>query len=577
MPHEIITDVTRYEKLRGTFSADYLALSYVWAANTSETKKEAGLQLLSHNTDLLSSANALDRYKSDLPKVILDAMDLTSAIGKRYLWVDRLCIVQDSTEKELEFSSMDRVYSGAYMTIIAAAEHGMFLTPFETIYSPPVESSWVFCLMPESESGTCSEKAEAARQSREIRIQCYYKTVSESKWAKRAWTYQEYILSKRVVFFLGTRIFWQCECSVWDLQHLSLEREDKGSYTSLSRLTLMNQLSVPTWPDFSIYSDLVCPYNGRELSYKSDGLSACLGILNYLAPAFPKGFLFGLPTIYLDHALLWQPLKGDYNSTHPHGWHTDGRQEKTCLSTRRPTLPSWAWCGWQCFIDPESFQAVLNLDQNGHHKNGSVTSWKLQKTVAWQYATLPEDPTKRESSLSNHISAQVARALFFPVSTLEICFHPWALQIAGFLHVSANPTLTHKPLSDMPKVVVLRDTAGKFSGLLRITGSSTCTPGEPIELIAISQGSAKGKDLQKSFEEKVLRRSRYGNPEPFHAKYDHAERWVNTGDALSGADTENYRVITAGEYEESLKLREYKDDQDYHFHNVLWVQRGDKG
>ncbi|KAL6790248.1 heterokaryon incompatibility domain-containing protein [Trichoderma sp. SZMC 28013] len=407
-----LIDVTDRCIVRGAASNEYLALSYTWQNKTSQTNKDAELQLLSNNIGLLTTVNALEQCKSNLPKVITDSMELTSAIGKRYLWVDRLCIVQDDPGKASEFSSMDRVYSGAYMTIIAAAEYGMFHTLEATIHSPEVKhtsSSWCF----RSGWRNPTKLAEAARADR---IRSYYETLCTSEWVKRAWTYQEYVLSKRVVFFLSTRIFWQCECAVWDSSQLRPQQNYQPSSGTLSEAAPMRQLSVPTWPDFSIYADLACPYNGRELTYKEDGLSAFLGVLNYLAPAFPGGFLFGLPRLYLDHALLWQPLKGTY------------------------------------------------------------------------------------------------------------------------LHT--------------------------FGGVIRITGDATCGPVEPIELIAISQGSAKGKCLRSCYEEKVLRKSRYADPRPFHAAYDRSGRWVGIGDTMSMLDSHNYQVVATGHYEENLELPEYEDDQE---------------
>ncbi|KAH6964947.1 heterokaryon incompatibility protein-domain-containing protein [Fusarium venenatum] len=341
--------------VRGNASSDYLALSYTWQNKTNQIEKDAELQLCSNNTDIFTTVNALEQYKSKLSKVIQDAIELTSAIGKRYLWVDRLRIVQDNPEKAAEFSSMDRIYSGACMTIVAAAVYGMFSTPNATIHT------------------------KAARADR---IQSYYETLCRSRGAQRAWTYQEHILSKRVVFFLGSQIFWQCECVVWDSSQLRPQQDDKPSSETLSEVAPMRQLSVPTWPDFSIYADLVCPYNGRELSHKEDGLSAFLGVLNYLAPAFPQGFLFGLPRLYVDHALLWQPLKGTYRFA----WSPEsGGHRPSSPSTRRPTLPSWAWCGWLCFIDPESFRSALNIGRDGHDKTSIESSWKLRNVVTWEH------------------------------------------------------------------------------------------------------------------------------------------------------------------------------------------------
>jgi len=48
-------------------------------------------------------------------------MDLVSAIGERYLWVDSLCLIQDDpADMKNGIDHMDLVYEGAIMTIIAA-------------------------------------------------------------------------------------------------------------------------------------------------------------------------------------------------------------------------------------------------------------------------------------------------------------------------------------------------------------------------------------------------------------------------------------------------------------------------
>jgi Heterokaryon incompatibility protein (HET) len=45
-------------------------------------------------------------------------------LGERYLWVDRLCIIQDDERDKLEqMSHMDRVYSLAILTIVNATAY----------------------------------------------------------------------------------------------------------------------------------------------------------------------------------------------------------------------------------------------------------------------------------------------------------------------------------------------------------------------------------------------------------------------------------------------------------------------
>ncbi|RGP79792.1 heterokaryon incompatibility [Fusarium longipes] len=546
----------------GTTSNDYLALSYTWEHETKPSNEESELQLLNANTPMLTKVNGLDQYFSRIPKVIKDAMGLTIALGKQYLWVDRLCIVQDDPGKESEFHSMDRVYSGAYMTIVAAAKYGIFNSPEETIDGMGKHNPWYMCCKWENGPPPRSEKQAAGD------IERHYDSLSNTRWAQRGWTYQEYILSRRVVFFTGWTLFWQCECSIWDLRNLQPTENNEVPYKHPSGLGEIRHLSAPSWPDTSLYTDLVCVYNGRDLTQQSDGLFAFLGILNRLAPAFPQGFLFGLPRYCFDHALLWQPLK-NYRKDR---WVSKREAPpKVTPPVRRPTLPSWAWCGWQCFIDPTSFNTAIGLSNNDRDKENS---WRLRNPVTWQYSN------SVEHLRSQHISAYVSRATFSPAATLAIQeYHaPSRYRFAQNSYASMAPQpyvnliLNQKPLDCLAKVVVLQDAGGSLAGMVRITGDSTCEPEQKMELIAISEGSADGRDLKSCFEDKVLRRSIYADPKPFRPKYDSQQRWHDIEEERSKET--RYQVITEGEFVPRLNLPEYEDDIIYNFYNVLWVERG---
>ncbi|TVY15991.1 hypothetical protein LARI1_G005451, partial [Lachnellula arida] len=101
----------------------YIALSYCWGASKFLTTTTA---------DTVSDWRSL----SDLPKSITDAVVVTKALGVRYLWVDALCIIQDSIEDwVIQSSRMGSVYRNAYVTIAASsalsADVG-FLGPFDS-------------------------------------------------------------------------------------------------------------------------------------------------------------------------------------------------------------------------------------------------------------------------------------------------------------------------------------------------------------------------------------------------------------------------------------------------------------
>lgn len=90
----------------------FVALSYVWGAETKGKSTTA----LRNNIAHLQTPGSLDL----LPATIEDAIQACLQLNERYLWVDRLCIIQDDLEdKRAQISSMGSIYSSASLVIVA--------------------------------------------------------------------------------------------------------------------------------------------------------------------------------------------------------------------------------------------------------------------------------------------------------------------------------------------------------------------------------------------------------------------------------------------------------------------------
>ncbi|KUI56684.1 hypothetical protein VP1G_10834 [Cytospora mali] len=84
--------------------APYVTLSYVWGTDVADVPEKDG------------------RLPEILPKLIEDAINVSSFLGYRYLWIDRYCIPQDDEEiKTCLVHNMDKIYSESDLTIIASA------------------------------------------------------------------------------------------------------------------------------------------------------------------------------------------------------------------------------------------------------------------------------------------------------------------------------------------------------------------------------------------------------------------------------------------------------------------------
>ncbi len=114
----------------------YLALSYVWPE--TRASPHSSVDAVPRSL-LLDNANLTDfqmpgflggkHIARQIPMVIRHAEELCRALGERYLWVDRICIVQNDVGDGgtlSQVAKMDKIYAGAYLTIIAAGTEEMY-------------------------------------------------------------------------------------------------------------------------------------------------------------------------------------------------------------------------------------------------------------------------------------------------------------------------------------------------------------------------------------------------------------------------------------------------------------------
>jgi hypothetical protein len=172
---------------------EYLALSHCWG-------KDMLFKLLCDNLE--SCYNNID-YKN-LSTNLQDAIFVTQSLGYSYIWIDSLCIVQDSTaDWKKEAKRMGSVYSGAVCTISstgsASSMGGCFkkrdilnLKPCKIAVSSPdsVLPAWLY-----------------AQQDDVFDFERY---VDKSPLNTRAWVLQERLLSRRIIHFGSGMIYWEC-------------------------------------------------------------------------------------------------------------------------------------------------------------------------------------------------------------------------------------------------------------------------------------------------------------------------------------------------------------------------------
>ncbi|CZR53557.1 uncharacterized protein PAC_03436 [Phialocephala subalpina] len=285
----------------------YAALTFVWGASQVMTTKS---NLNDH----------LDHIDFDtLSQTVQDAILVTRKLYLKYLWVDNLCIIQDSEEDKLaQTPLLGKIFGNAYVSIFANCAktcNAGFLrevgvrTRFEIPYC--AESGSV---------GTVSLTAVEPRAPGTAGKLQYLQT--------RAWAYQELCLSGRYIAYNKNEVMWTCN----------------NPATSTS--------GVHGWTEH------VHQYSGRDLTDPCDKLPGISSLAEHYSIHMPESkYLAGIFSAETHHQLCWYAMAGR-RLTRPQAWRA----------------PSWSPLAvdgiieqWHCWTDKTKGKPFL-VDNNGEYR-----------------------------------------------------------------------------------------------------------------------------------------------------------------------------------------------------------------
>lgn len=283
--------------------ADYLILSYCWGDGnaTARTTKE--------NVD----KRRLGINVSELPQTILDAIDVTRAMGQRYLWVDAVCIIQhnpgqDSSDWAQEAPLMGQYYQNALCTLAAAAAEdsgdGFLRERLAELYPVTPLSLGTWC-DPDSEDNGPQE------------LFIYPSTPTwpnDVAWAplfSRGWTLQERALSNRILHFGREAVYWECaELRASEFlpgglgDRISLNSSPRSMAETHQQLDSLQKCTKEEALGLE-WIELAAGYSGMSFTYNKDKLLAIYGIISRVQLFFPDRCVAGCFEAQLIPVIAW--------------------------------------------------------------------------------------------------------------------------------------------------------------------------------------------------------------------------------------------------------------------------------
>jgi hypothetical protein len=257
---------------------------------------------------------------SELPQTFRDAVAVSRALGIRYLWIDSLCIIQDSeTDWEEQCAVMARIYSESIITIAAPAAPCSsfgFLHPREMRCQTTIQTS---------DDNFSSEVFISPGCIRTGPFDLI--PGPDSMLAQRGWVLQERLLSARVLYFGCESMYFECSTNVridschYPLEELSMEGIEKSALQKL-------EYGPGSIQDWMLTAKV---YSRTELTRPIDKLPALSGLASYFHRYTKVPYLAGLWHQDLHRQLCW----------HTRVKIEDGIHGKP--SSEVYMAPSWSW------------------------------------------------------------------------------------------------------------------------------------------------------------------------------------------------------------------------------------------
>lgn len=285
-------------------AAEYIALSHCWGgyiATTLTSKTSSQYQ------------NALPQ--AELPANFRDSITIARQLGIRYLWIDSLCILQDSAQDwEKESQMMARVYGDATLTLSAIAASGSSIGLLTNHPIPTLQPSPVTLRIHASDDP--AYHIIAYREDPEE--ESLRSLTNSAPLSLRGWTLQEAVLSPRTLFYGASQIYWSCPETYHAADGLCLHlKAPQSQYPAISQLLHTHTSPTATSPTtndtptlLEEYYALVAEYSNRTLSFPSDKFPALSGLARRLQPALQTEYLAGLWLSDIHRGLLWFPEVG---------------------------------------------------------------------------------------------------------------------------------------------------------------------------------------------------------------------------------------------------------------------------
>ena len=355
-------------KLTKGESGHWVALSHCWGNSTTTVLTTDSLHEMEQAIPMAS-----------LPRNFRDAITIARLLTIDFLWIDSLCIIQDSIADWREQSAkMVDVYKNSTITIAATN----------------AERSTDGFLRDRQLEVRCALKIEEKTVSLILRPRIEWYGIPEivGPLTQRAWVLQERLLPSRVLHFGGQQMMWQCRTKVLAEGYRDTDEvpgdEKPGGIESLIRAQIHYDPSAAQAPnEDSASNKIVAGTENQQFPLQGNVYNQWYRVVEMYAQLRLTNMTDKLPAL----AGVAQQIQSQTHDTYLSGiwesqfvrglqWWYDPPEAMT--RPERPRAPSWSWAA---------------LDRREKSKEDPDHNFNLGATFHSKYV-----PSVNEPSLLNY-------------------------------------------------------------------------------------------------------------------------------------------------------------------------------
>ncbi|KAF4469023.1 heterokaryon incompatibility [Fusarium albosuccineum] len=310
-------------------SEPYVSLSHCWG----------NAQILKLTTGNIASLKG-DIPFARLPQTFQDAIQTVRNLGINYIWIDSLCIIQNSDEDwQKEARTMLQVYKHALFNIAATRSSNSFGGLF-TNRNPKVLGSGVLDI----DNGVLKGRFDLIDED------YFGQEIDNAPLNRRSWVAQERILSPRIIHFASEQVIWDCsELTACESlpQGTKVWSQWGGTRRKFSCKQSSHFVTRPRTLDEGLgqWARIVNTYSDCGLTVLGDKLIAIFGVAEHLRNELKVEYHAGLWREKMEIQLAW--------------YVTELQVDR---SPRNDLAPSWSWTSINGAVDLQQVDLYEGYD-----------------------------------------------------------------------------------------------------------------------------------------------------------------------------------------------------------------------